>query len=186
MSKVKQTSKRKRRSKALPVLGAAGLTLSLANSAYAVPSAPADVPTPNTWDKQDLAIGEEEIADVSLATFYVFDKESDGSLPGLQLIRHGCGGGVAAEVAVTPAAAVEVAVTLAEVAVTAVEAVAGALASGGAAAGAAAAVAPQDIGAGAMAVGSGAPIIRQLHLDAQSYFVALRTRVRGEKRLRAS
>jgi hypothetical protein len=96
---------------------------------------------------------------------------------------------VAAEVAVTSAAAVEVAVTLAEVAVTpaaAVEAVAGALASGGAVAGAAAAAVPQDIGAGAMAVGSGAPIIRQLHLDAESYFVALRTRVRGEKCLRAS
>jgi hypothetical protein len=93
MSNVKPSSKRKRRSKALPVMGAAGLTLSLANSAYAMPSSPAAVPTQNTWDKQDLAIGEEEIADVSLATFYVLDKEHDGSLPGLQLIRHGCGGG---------------------------------------------------------------------------------------------
>jgi hypothetical protein len=68
-----------------------------------------------------------------------------------------------------------------------VEAVAGALASGGAVAGAAAAAVPQDIGAGAMAVGSGAPIIRQLQThSAESYFIALRTRVRGGKRLRAS
>lgn len=91
-----------------------------------------------------------------------------------------------AEVAVTRAAAVEVAVTVAEVAVTAVEAVAGALASFGEVAGAAAAAAPQDIGAGSMAVESGAPIGRQLHVDTEFYFVALRTRVRRKKCLRAS
>ena len=43
---------------------------------------------------RQVFLGEEEITDVSLATFYVFDKESAGSLkPGVQLARGGCGGG---------------------------------------------------------------------------------------------
>jgi hypothetical protein len=92
-----------------------------------------------------------------------------------------------AEVAVTPVvAAVEVVVTVAEVVVTAVEAVAVALASGGEDAEAAAAAAPQDIGAGAMVVEFGAPIGRRLHVVTEFYFVAMRTRVRREKCLRAS
>jgi hypothetical protein len=87
MPQAKQTSKRKRRSKALPVLGAAGLSLSLASGASAVPAWPA-LPT------QNITLGEEEIADVSLATFYVFDKENDGISGPLQLVGHGggCGG----------------------------------------------------------------------------------------------
>src|SRR5262249_42177222 len=45
MPQAKQTSKLKRRSKALPVLGAAGLSLSLASAASAVPSGLGDMPT---------------------------------------------------------------------------------------------------------------------------------------------
>jgi len=41
MSDAKQPSKRRRRSKTLPVLGAAGLSLSLASTASAVPGGPA-------------------------------------------------------------------------------------------------------------------------------------------------
>jgi hypothetical protein len=48
MPQAKQTSKLKRRSKALPVLGAAGLSLSLASAASAVPSGLGDMPTPKT------------------------------------------------------------------------------------------------------------------------------------------
>jgi hypothetical protein len=94
MSQTKQDSKRKHRACALPVLGAAGLSLSLASGASAVPGGPtADMPTPNTEVGQEITLGEEEIADVSLATFYVFDKESPGTLrPGIQLARHGGGG----------------------------------------------------------------------------------------------
>jgi hypothetical protein len=90
----KQGSKRKQRSKALPVLGAAGLSLSLAGSASAFPSAPAaDLQTKNTTDDHSLTLTEEEIADVSLATFYVFEKEGDGTSPLVQLVGHGgCGG----------------------------------------------------------------------------------------------
>src|SRR5262245_15764692 len=50
MPQAKQTSKQKRRSKALPVLGAAGLSLSLASAASAVPSGLGDMPTSKSGD----------------------------------------------------------------------------------------------------------------------------------------
>jgi len=89
----KQTSQRKRRSKALPVLGAAGLSLSLAGGASAVPNGlGADMPTQNPRDPHQIS--EEEISDVTLATFYVFDKENIGEPgSGVELVRRGCGGG---------------------------------------------------------------------------------------------
>jgi hypothetical protein len=41
----------------------------------------------------EITLGEEEISDVSLATFYVFDKENPGtSRPDVQLARGGRGG----------------------------------------------------------------------------------------------
>ena len=91
MSHAKRVSTRKRRGKAMPVLGAAGL-LALASGASA--EATADTSVPNTAVSRPVLLGEEEISDVSLATFYVFDKENAGSLkPGVQLARGGCGGG---------------------------------------------------------------------------------------------
>jgi hypothetical protein len=51
----------------MPVLGAAGL-LAVASGASA--EAPEERPTPNTRLSQQLFLGEEEISDVSLATFY--------------------------------------------------------------------------------------------------------------------
>ena len=98
MSHAKRVSMRKRRGKAMPVLGAAGL-LAFASGASA--EAPVDTSTPNAGVSHQVLLGEEEISDVSLATFYVFDKEGAGSLkPGFQLARgggcgcgHGCGGG---------------------------------------------------------------------------------------------
>src|SRR5215467_15687105 len=117
MPQAKQTSKLKRRSKALPVLGAAGLSLSLASAASAVPSGLGDMPTPKSgtdntdvndnthvslapfyaFDKESEGTGvtldEEEISDVSLATFYVFDKETEGTARSdIELVRGGCGG----------------------------------------------------------------------------------------------
>ena len=75
----------------MPVLGAAGL-LALASGASA--EAPANTSMPNTGMNRQVFLGEEEITDVSLATFYVFDKENAGSLkPGVRLARGGCGGG---------------------------------------------------------------------------------------------
>src|SRR5215467_13052501 len=89
-----QVSKRKRRCKTLPVLGAAGLSLSLASTASAVPGGPAvDLPTSGNGDGKQVFLGEEEISDVSLATFYVFDREGDGTSSDVQLVAHGgCGG----------------------------------------------------------------------------------------------
>jgi hypothetical protein len=102
MSRVKQASKRKRLTKAagVPALGAAGLGLSLVGSASASALATADVPQSlNTTPNQRFVLSEEEIADVSLATFYLFDKEN-GTGGFTQVARgcgcggcHGCGGG---------------------------------------------------------------------------------------------
>jgi hypothetical protein len=71
MSQTKDTAQRKRRSKAVPVLGVAGLSLSLASSAPAAISGTNPDPV-----SPQVMLHEEEIADVSLATFHVFDKES--------------------------------------------------------------------------------------------------------------
>jgi hypothetical protein len=92
MSRVKQASKRKRLIKAagVPALGAAGLGLSLMGSASAL--ATADLPQSlSTTPNQRFVLGEEEIADVSLATFHVFDKEN-GTGGFTQVAMGGCGG----------------------------------------------------------------------------------------------
>jgi hypothetical protein len=89
MARAKQVSRRKRRNKAVPVLGAAGL-LSLAGGASAGPAA--NLPEQQTGPTNEFTLGEEEVGDVSLATFYVFDKELAGSVkPDVHLVR-GCGG----------------------------------------------------------------------------------------------
>ena len=91
MARAKQASKRNRRSKALPVLGAAGLSLSLAGGASASNSGtPADVPLLNTSPNQEIFLGEEEISDVSLSTFYVFDKENAATPQIAEKVAWGC------------------------------------------------------------------------------------------------
>ena len=90
MLHAKQALKRKRRSKAVPVLGAAGL-LSLASGAVAQAAGPAaNLPTRTIEPSHELTLSEEEVFDVSLATFYVFDRETT---PGFQLVRGGGGCG---------------------------------------------------------------------------------------------
>ena len=93
MTQAKQASKRKRRSKTVQVLGAAGL-LSLAGGSAATQAAPAaDIPARHIEPSHEFTLSEEEVSDVSLATFYVFDKER-ALRPGVQLVRGGgCGGG---------------------------------------------------------------------------------------------
>ena len=81
MARTKQASKRNRRSKAVPVLGAAGLSLSLASGVSASTSGPAaDVTPQNTSPNHEIFLEEEEISDVNLSTFYVFDHENDATL----------------------------------------------------------------------------------------------------------
>jgi len=95
MSRVKQASKKKRVTKAaMPALGAAGLTFSLAGGASASAVPAADVqPTTNLVPNQALTLGDEEIADVSLATFHLFDKENTGAASGGVQFARGCGCG---------------------------------------------------------------------------------------------
>ena len=96
MSHAKQSSKRKGQAKSA-VLGVAG-ALSLAGGASGAAVGPAgNTPTEHT---ASVIIGEEEISDVSLATFYVFDNENAAAhRPVLRLAqrtrsrpRQGCGG----------------------------------------------------------------------------------------------
>jgi hypothetical protein len=92
MPRVKQASKQKRKTKAAAakVLGAAGLSFSLVGSASASTMPTAGIPqSDNTSPNQRFVLSEEEISDVSLATFYLFDRENVGSR--VQLAR-GCGG----------------------------------------------------------------------------------------------
>jgi hypothetical protein len=95
MSRANQTSKRKRRGKALPTLGVAGLSLALTSGAHAATDATSvDKPTLNTLFSQEITLAEEEISDVSLSTFYVFDKENAQKPQlGQQLAFRGCGCG---------------------------------------------------------------------------------------------
>ena len=88
MSRSKQTSKSKLRRKAVTAVGVAG-ALALAGSASASIAPTEDAPTQNT---APVFLAEEEISDVSLSTFYVFDKEN-AYRPGVQLAARGCGHG---------------------------------------------------------------------------------------------
>jgi hypothetical protein len=62
MPRAKQASKRNRRSKALPVLGAAGLSFSLASGASGGPAV--NMPTPNSGVSHEITLADEEISDV--------------------------------------------------------------------------------------------------------------------------
>lgn len=94
MPRGKQASKRKAAKATVPVLGAAGLSLLAGGASATTGGAEAQAVTPpNISPHHEVLLGEEEVSDVSLATFYVFDKEStklpDGSF---QVARGGCGG----------------------------------------------------------------------------------------------
>ena len=93
MAQAKKAAKRKRRKIALPVMGAAGVSLALAGGASAISKArAADISSRDTASPREITLGEEEIADVSLATFYVLDKEADGILQDNVILAGACGG----------------------------------------------------------------------------------------------
>ena len=94
MAHAKQASKRKRRRIVLPILGAAGASLAMGGASATVPTA--NVSPRDAELRPVIALDEEEISDVSLATFYVFDKETTGTSQfgqGIQLAAgcRGCG-----------------------------------------------------------------------------------------------
>ena len=95
MPTTKRTSKRKSHKGTAPVLGAVGMSLSLAGGASAAVVPPVDLPSRQLPADHEVTFNEEELADVSLATFYIFDKEN-GATPQVQYARgrgcRGCGG----------------------------------------------------------------------------------------------
>jgi hypothetical protein len=77
-------------------LGAAGLSLTLASAASstALGGKAADMLTQGIGASQQMNLSEEEISDVSLATFYVLDDEGTAtSRRGARLAAGGCGCG---------------------------------------------------------------------------------------------
>jgi hypothetical protein len=78
---VKRASKKTRRSQTIPTLGAAGLSLTLASEASLAATTPAvDTITRKAGMSHEIILREEEIFDVTLVSFYVFDKERAGAL----------------------------------------------------------------------------------------------------------
>jgi len=75
---------------AATALGAVGLGLSLAGGASASTLPAADTPqSDNNSSEHRLVLNDEEMADVSLATFHLFDRELGGT-GGLQQVAWGC------------------------------------------------------------------------------------------------
>ncbi len=105
MSQAKRTSRGKRPSKAVSVLGIAGMSLAASTGGSPADIPPASFAAPTVGSVADMlwqstapfqipALDDEEISDVSLATFHLFDNENPGnSGSGIQLaVRSGCGG----------------------------------------------------------------------------------------------
>ena len=92
MPQTKRASKRKRLKEAVPAVGIVGMSLALASGASAAPAVgpTPDTPLRPTGPGPQMTLTEEEIADVSLGTFFVFDRET-GRQAGEQYAR-GCGG----------------------------------------------------------------------------------------------
>jgi hypothetical protein len=106
MPQATRASKGKRPSKAVSVLGIAGVSLAASAGASPadMPSAPLAAPPAGSaadrlWQNtafQLPSLDEEEISDVSLATFYLFDRENQGNSESdiqLAAMRTGCGCG---------------------------------------------------------------------------------------------
>jgi hypothetical protein len=90
MPQTKRTAQRNRRSKVVLTLEAAGLSLSLVSSASAAIGG-MNGASSGPVSKQ---LYEEELCDVSLATFHVFDRENAGTQGwSARLAMGACGGG---------------------------------------------------------------------------------------------
>ena len=90
MPQAKRNIKVKRPGKVVSVVGIAGGAFLASSTSGSV----ADIPPQSMAPFPVLNLGEEEISDVSLATFHFVDGESrETPLPRVQLARGGCGGG---------------------------------------------------------------------------------------------
>src|SRR5215472_9756790 len=77
MPHTEEADRRKRRIKAMPVLGAAGLSLSLASGTSAA-MGDTHLESATTASVTQCVISEEQLFDISLATFQVLDNETVG------------------------------------------------------------------------------------------------------------
>ena len=103
MTQVRRSSKPKRGKAAL---AAAGVSLAMTGAASA--AAPA-TNVPSQDNTRQFILGEEEISDVSLTTFHIFDRENPSLSRDIKEARGGCGrcggGGRCAGRAAVPALA---------------------------------------------------------------------------------
>ena len=96
MARTTQVSTRKRSRTTLPALGVAGVSLAVTGGASAAIAPTATVPSQNTIFQPVITLGEEEISDVSLATFLCSTKKTP--VQGSPACKpHGDAGVVAAE-----------------------------------------------------------------------------------------
>lgn len=92
MARVMHSSKGKRRGKVVPTLGIAGMSLAVAGGGASASTVPAaDVPAQKLLP-QMFTLGDEEVADVSLSTFYIFDRENSGTPKLGERLAWRCGG----------------------------------------------------------------------------------------------
>lgn len=92
MSRVKKSTERKVRSKTTPVLGVAGMTFSLLTGGSAALAHPS-LDNLSGARGDNVILKDEEVSDVSLATFYAFDREDQGRAPRVRLAAGvGCAG----------------------------------------------------------------------------------------------
>src|SRR6185295_17815684 len=97
MARTKQASKRNRTKITLPVWGAAGMSLAMVGGASAGVAPTADTSAKRAALPSTVTLGEEELSDVSLSTFFVFDREA--AIPSslgekvAQRCGRGCGRG---------------------------------------------------------------------------------------------
>ncbi len=95
MPQLKKGPQRKRRMKAVPMLEAAGLSLSLASGFSAAISGVSAHPLTPVSQNQKMTLHEAEISDVYLASFHVFDNETVGTQrPRVRVVAGACGIGL--------------------------------------------------------------------------------------------
>ena len=93
MPHVKHASKRKRMKEVLPALGVVGMSFALAGPSAGTGGPATDIPLRTIAPSDETTLYEEEVFDVSLGTFFVFDKENAGTLLlGEKFALRGCRG----------------------------------------------------------------------------------------------
>src|ERR1700729_3883805 len=104
MAQAKRASRGKRPGKAVSVLGIAGMSLAASTGGSPADIAPESLATPAAGSVADIlwqnaapfklpTLDEEEISEVSLATFYLFDKENPGNAQSGIQVAFRAGGG---------------------------------------------------------------------------------------------